>query len=303
MCTNQGFKSLIPGPLVDSGYLYWFLKQAGKSIEHSGNGTTFTEVSKAAMERVRIPLPPLAEQRRIADLLDRADTVQRKREESRRLVDELLRSVFLEMFGDPVRNEKGWEVVKLQDLSDRIQIGPFGSLLHDSDYINGGVPLINPMHIRNGRIIVDEHRTVTQQKAQTLASYRVVPGEIILGRRGEMGRCAIIEPEHSGFLIGTGSLVIRPDGESLLPEFLQMTLSSTATRGYLDGATQGATMPNLNRKIVAGLPIALPPVAAQRRFVELRARILAGRRRYNSALQVSLSLSKAIEASCLGVSG
>jgi type I restriction enzyme S subunit len=272
-------------------------------LEGLATGASYPAVSDRTVRESKVPLPHLAEQRRIADLLDRADAVQRKREESRRLVDELLRSVFLEMFGDPVRNEKGWEVVKLQDLSDRIQIGPFGSLLHDSDYINGGVPLINPMHIRNGRIIVDEHRTVTQQKAQTLASYRVVPGEIILGRRGEMGRCAIIEPEHSGFLIGTGSLVIRPDGESLLPEFLQMTLSSTATRGYLDGATQGATMPNLNRKIVAGLPIALPPVAAQRRFVELRARILAGRRRYNSALQVSLSLSKAIEASCLGVSG
>ncbi|MBK9548276.1 MAG: restriction endonuclease subunit S [Gemmatimonadetes bacterium] len=101
MCTNQGFKSLIPGPLLDSGYLYWFLTQAGKSIEYSGNGTTFTEVSKAAMERFRILLPPLAEQRRNADLLDRVDAVRRRREEGRRLMDELLRSVFLEMFGDP----------------------------------------------------------------------------------------------------------------------------------------------------------------------------------------------------------
>jgi len=116
MCTNQGFKSLVPNEYVHSPYLYWCMRKYASDIEALGSGTTFKEVSKGIVERFIIPLPPLEEQRRIAAILDKADGVRRKRKEAIRLTEELLKSTFLEMFGDPVTNPKGWEVESLGDL-------------------------------------------------------------------------------------------------------------------------------------------------------------------------------------------
>lgn len=109
MATNQGFKSFIPNRNeVDPHFLYHWLRARRAYLESLGNGATFKEVSKAVVSRVEISLPPLDEQRRIADILDKADAIRRKRKEAIALTEELLRSTFLEMFGDPVTNPKRW---------------------------------------------------------------------------------------------------------------------------------------------------------------------------------------------------
>ncbi|HAC64928.1 MAG TPA: hypothetical protein DCF68_15705, partial [Cyanothece sp. UBA12306] len=118
MCTNQGFKSLIPNSSVYSAYLYWCMRFFTPQLASQGCGTTFKELSKTVVEKFKIPLPPLEEQKRIAKILDKADEIRRKRKESIRLTDELLRSTFLDMFGDPVINPKGWEVKKLGEIAN-----------------------------------------------------------------------------------------------------------------------------------------------------------------------------------------
>lgn len=117
LCTNQGFKSLIPGKNVDSIYLYYCMLVYSDKLQAKGNGATFKEVSKKIVEDFEIPLPPLAEQKRIAAILDKADAIRRKRQQAIQLADEFLRSVFLDMFGDPVTNPKGWEVKPLKQLA------------------------------------------------------------------------------------------------------------------------------------------------------------------------------------------
>lgn len=107
MCTNQGFKSLIPGPDVDSRFLYHAIKRHVPRIQAMGNGATFKEVSKEVMERVEVALPKdVREQRRIAAILDKADAIRRKRRQALAETNTLLRSVFLEMFGDPATDPK-----------------------------------------------------------------------------------------------------------------------------------------------------------------------------------------------------
>jgi len=111
MATNQGFKSLIPKrAMVDPNFLYYWLRGNREYLESLGNGATFKELSKSVFSKVKIPLPPLEEQRRIADILDRADALRRLRRESLARLDELTRSIFLDMFGDPATNPKGWPV-------------------------------------------------------------------------------------------------------------------------------------------------------------------------------------------------
>ncbi|EAN5608562.1 restriction endonuclease subunit S, partial [Salmonella enterica] len=114
LCTNQGFKSLIPGQNVHSKYLYHCIKKFVPQLELLGNGATFKEVSKRVVEDFEIPLPPLEEQKRIAAILDKADGVRQKREQAIKLADDFLRATFLEMFGDPVGNPKGWKKNKIK---------------------------------------------------------------------------------------------------------------------------------------------------------------------------------------------
>lgn len=117
MCTNQGFKSLVPSAEVNGTYLYYCVKAFSSRLQSLGNGATFKEVSKKTVENFEIPLPPLAEQKRIATILDKADAIRRKRQQAIQLADEFLRAVFLDMFGDPVTNPKGWEVKPLKQLA------------------------------------------------------------------------------------------------------------------------------------------------------------------------------------------
>jgi type I restriction enzyme S subunit len=139
--------------LLDRKYLAYFLRSKTfvDWVSSQTAGAKMPRVSMKVFWDYEIPLPPLAEQKRIASILDKADNLRRKRQQAIQLADDFLRSVFLDMFGDPVANPKGWEVKALKDIS-RIQIGPFGTQLHKKDYIQGGIPLINPTHIVKGYI-------------------------------------------------------------------------------------------------------------------------------------------------------
>lgn len=118
MCTNQGFKSLVPGPSVHSGYLYHCMKFHAPRLAALGNGATFKEVSKTIVEDFEIPLPSdVNEQRRLAAILDNADAICRKRREALKLADEFLRAAFLDLFGDPVTNPEGWPEVPVKELA------------------------------------------------------------------------------------------------------------------------------------------------------------------------------------------
>jgi type I restriction enzyme, S subunit len=121
VCTNQGFKSMVPHTgRISSDYLYWWLRLNRGRLDKLGRGATFKEVSKKIMEEVEIPLPPLAEQKRIAGILDAADALRTKRRETLTQLDKIVQSTFLDMFGDPVTNPMGWELSRLRDLGEVI---------------------------------------------------------------------------------------------------------------------------------------------------------------------------------------
>ena len=120
LCTNQGFKSLVLKDNISPDYVYYFLKASTKQLNALGRGATFKEISKKIVEKVQIPLPPLAEQERIAAILDKADALHARTRAQLAAYDELLQAVFLEMFGDPVLNEKGWPKNKLKDFGEII---------------------------------------------------------------------------------------------------------------------------------------------------------------------------------------
>jgi len=159
-----------------------------------------------------------------------------------------------------------WEVKKLGDCA-AFRTGPFGSALHKSDYTVDGVPVVNPMHIINGRIEPTRTMTITEEAARSLVEFRLKAGEIVMGRRGDMGRCAIVTNEQSGWLCGTGSMIIR-GGTTTNVEFLQRVLSSPRAIGAIEDASVGSTMINLNQGSLAGLKVQLPPLPEQDAIAE-----------------------------------
>ena len=155
-----------------------------------------------------------------------------------------------------------WASTRLGECA-RFRTGPFGSALHKSDYTNDDIPVVNPMHLVNGGIEPTRTMTITEEAANNLADFRLKAGEIVMGRRGDMGRCAVVQPLQAGWLCGTGSMIIRCESVADA-EFLQRVLSSPQAISAIEDASVGTTMINLNQGALAGLKIQLPPLPEQR---------------------------------------
>ncbi|EPL7761071.1 restriction endonuclease subunit S [Acinetobacter ursingii] len=254
--------------LVDPRYFanYFQTQKYRQIISNLAAGANINNLKNEHLDDLEIPLPPLSEQRRIASILDQADVLRQKRQQAIEKLDQLLQATFIDMFGDPVSNPKGFEVKKLSEQVDLIQIGPFGTQLHQEDYIENGIPLINPSHIKNGKIIPNHKLTVSQSKYEELTQYHLRLNDVLLGRRGEMGRCAVVTQNEVGWLCGTGSLFLRPNLEKINPFFLELLLSSDSIKRYLENVSQGQTMANLNKTIVGTIPLISPSIEIQNKF-------------------------------------
>ena len=159
-----------------------------------------------------------------------------------------------------------WPVIPLGDCA-RFRTVPFGSALHKSDYTEDGVPVVNPMHIGPDGLEPTRTMTVTEQAANALADFRLRPGDIVLGRRGDMGRCALVQAEHAGWLCGTGSMIVRC-GATTDAAFMRRVLSSPRAIAALEEGSVGTTMVNLNQGSLSRLLVQFPPRLEQRAIAE-----------------------------------
>ena len=161
----------------------------------------------------------------------------------------------------------GWSIAQFSDVLTELQTGPFGSSLRKSDYEVGGTPVINPASIQDGKIVPIEKMAVGENTFERLSRFKLQAGDIVMGRRGEMGRCAEVSEHQDGWLCGTGCLILRLP-EDLSPKYLAMLISSPYVREYLARFAVGATMQNLNQSILLRMSIAVPPTAEQYRIVD-----------------------------------
>ena len=176
--------------------------------------------------------------------------------------------------------------VSLGEITADIRTGPFGTALHKADYITGGVPVINPMNLVAGKIIASPNVTIDESTFIRLREYALREGDLIIARRGEMGRCALVGPTEAGWLCGTGCAILRLKPEAR-PAFVELVISSPITRAFLGEASVGTTMDNLNQKALRSMPIFLPELAEQDEIVQ-RVRSL-----YRFADQLEARLKKA----------
>ena len=256
LATNQGFKNIV---ITDetkaiAEYVAFAITHLVPTMQSWATGGTFAEISKRSFCELRIPLPPLEVQR---EIVAEVEGYQRVIDGARAVLDNYRPHI-------PV--DPQWPVTTLGYAAEATITGPFGTSLKESDYTLEGVPVVNPKNIVAGHVDTDNIKRVEAETIERLKEFMVKSGDVIIGRRGEMGRCAVIKPEMDGWLCGTGCFVIRP-APQCSSEFIAMQISSPAGRKYLDDNAVGVTMKNLNQTVVSGMPFVMPDLETQQAIV------------------------------------
>ena len=292
------------------GTMQYILPKAGYDIRYIGYCLQSLDLSKykqgAAIphiyfrdygeRQVKVSVD-IDEQKRIVERLDAAfENIEKLKANAEKQLSEA-RILFQKSLAKAMEPKEGWEEKKLKDIA-QVRIGPFGSLLHKKDYISGGIPLVNPIHMVNGNIVANNDYTISDVKAKELSNYLLKENDIVFARRGEVGRCAIVTGEDEGFLCGTGSLFVRFLRE-IDSNFMLMLFQSDYCKNYLEHNASGATMLNINSGIVEDMPLTLPPLAEQQRIVERLDSLSENVRKYEEIQRQIISECDALKQALL----
>lgn len=265
MATNQGFKSFIPDShQLSAKYLYHWLRCHRSYLESLGNGATFKEVSKAVVSRIEVPVPPMAEQRRIAAILDQADALRAKRRAALAQLDEMAQAIFVEMFGREGGEAGGVKVSPLADIVRPDTIVTYG-IVQAGDEFPGGVPYIRTGDLQGGAIRVDGLRHTDPAIAAKFNRSRVEEGEIVISIRATVGTTAIVPKELSGANLTQGTARIAP-GDRVNRHYLLGFLRSEAAQSWIAKQLKGATFREITLERLRKLPVVVPPQDIQAEF-------------------------------------
>ncbi|MCG5509128.1 restriction endonuclease subunit S [Ectothiorhodospira lacustris] len=268
-CSSEIFPLRVESSL-DRRFLYYWLtwEPVVKEIDSTSTGARMPRANINKLLEFELPLPSLPEQKRIVAILDEAfagiaiavANTEKNLANARELFESYLNAVFS-------RREEGWIDGPLKEFSKCVSTGPFGSMLHKSDYVSVGVPLVNPINMVDGKIQPDVRKMISLETRERLQSYVLQAGDIVIARRGEIGRCAVVTKEQSGWVCGTGCFFVRPEN-TIDSDFLAYMLRSARYRLELERLSSGATMLNLSNAALSNLGVSVPKLAQQRKMVD-----------------------------------
>lgn len=272
-CIGRGLAAIRGHKELDTKYLLYFLRFYEPKLAQISTGSTFGAISRDDLENIRVPILPPPEQRRIAGILEKADRLRRQRHYVLELSSIYLQSVFLEMFGDPVTNPKGWAIDLLENLGagkNAIVDGPFGASINIRvDYItDGDIPVIRTKNVRPFEFIEDDLKFISREKFETIKRSKVVPGDIILTKVGTIGNiCIFPRSFEEAILSTTGSCKITPDVSKVDRMYLAHHLYAMKT--YMNQIASEGVQPFLNMETIKNFRITLPPLPLQHKFAQI----------------------------------
>lgn len=247
---------LRPRPDVfDGRYLAWFLNStdAEHQIAQESRGATRVRATPDAIASISAPTFELFVQRRIAHFLDdqvaRIDKIIAARREQSALLVGAEESELEHVLWAGARG------VALRRLGTTVTTGPFGTVFSAADFVDDGIPMINPTQLTAGRIVPDLKHSVSRDTASRLARHQLRGGDIITGRKGDIGRSAVIDDDQDGWVCGSDAIAIHPDRTCLLPRFLDLVLHLPRVRADLVSRSPGATMPSLNEGMLLSVEV------------------------------------------------
>lgn len=287
-------------------YLMWFFRcpyfRERMLSNVSGVGGSLMRAKPRYVQTYPVVFPPLSEQHR---LVARIESLFAKLDAAREKVQSVLDShetrkaaLLHEAFTGKLNGTDEREMKPLSEIVELVRIGPFGSALHKEDYIHDGIPVINPKHIANQAINPDKHISISTSKADSMDVYKMRTNDIIIGRRGEMGRTAPVSEKESGWLCGTGCMLLRLKKE-YDARFYSQILASQQGKQYLEAHAVGSTMKNLNEKIIKSLPVPIFSPPEQQQIVRILDRLLAREQRARQAAEETLAAIDRMKQSIL----
>lgn len=251
---------------VDKVYLRHYLTSPSyqKQLRNLMAGVAQPNISSKQLESIEIPLPPLPEQKRIAAILDKADSIRRKRQDAVRLTEELLRSMFLEMFGDPVTNPKGWEI---KPLSDEIEFLTSGSRGWAEFYSDSGRKFIRIQNVRNGLLHFNDVQYVTPPDNKEAARTKVQENDLLISITADLGRTAVVDmiTASEGAHISQHLALVRLS-KAFNPHFVAAYLESEGGKRQFSQLDQSAVKSGLNFDSIKSLQLFDPPLLMQNRY-------------------------------------
>ena len=266
MYCNQGFKNCICSEAIYNKYLFYFLRLKKDYLNSLGRGATFKEISKSIVESIKIPLPPQSTQLAIVSELDKINELIRLKKEQLKDFDNLAQSLFYEMFGDPVENEKGWEVKKLGELLKVI-----GGYAFKSDkYKDEGIPILRIGNINSG--FFRDTNLVFAESDEKLERYKIFPGDIVISLTGTVGKSdygnvCIMDNAYNFYYLNQRNAKLEIFG-NLDKYYLSAILKNEVIKSRLTSISRGVRQANIANKDIENLQIPLPPLSLQRLFAQ-----------------------------------
>lgn len=263
VCFNQN--------LVMPEYGYYALSRLKPKLQAMAPATTVAIVSKSKFEELEIPLPPLAEQKRIAAILDKADAIRRKRQQAIQLADDFLRAVFLDMFGDPVTNPKGWEVRELSELCIKITDGTH----HSPPITKSGIPYVTAKHLKlTGLEFFNDPWFISEDSHRSIYS-RCAPEkfDVLYIKDGATTGLAAINEYDFEFSMLSSLALIKPDKNKIIPEFLCVFLNHPRAKLVITANMAGAAITRLTLAKIKDIQIPLPSLSEQKLFADIYWRV------------------------------
>ena len=271
--TNQAICNIEPDENVcDVNYLYRFLEASKSYLLSRRVGGGQPNISQGVIKDLDVPLPPLAEQRRIASILDQADELRQKRQQAIEKLDQLLQATFIEMFGDPVSNPKGWDVKKLSELSTKVHSGntPKGG---SENYVDQGIIFLRSQNVWKNKVILDDVAYIDAETHSKMMKSSVKHEDLLMTKTGRintenssLGRAAIYLGEDDSANINGHVYLIRiKDGFNKY--FILRILTLPDYYEYIRSVCVGGIdKRQLNKEHIENFPIIQPPMELQNKF-------------------------------------
>lgn len=262
---------------INVKFLHRYFQASKQYFISKSSGSTVLGIKLKVLQESFLPLPSQSEQKRI---VTRIESLFAKLDAAKEKVQSVLdahearKAALLHeaIAGNLIgTGEREWK--PLSEIVDLIRIGPFGSALHKEDYIHDGIPVVNPQYIVNQEICPDNRKSISESKADSLSAYKMCVNDIIIGRRGEMGRTAPVGEREAGWLCGTGCMLLRLKKE-YDANFYSRVIASQQSKQYLETHAVGSTMKNLNEKIIRNLPVPIYSVSEQQEIARILDRLL-----------------------------
>lgn len=263
-------KVLRPSAAVDPSYFAHFFqtRRYRQTVSALAAGANINNLKNEHLDDLILPLPPIGEQRRIAAILDHVDAIRTVRRQTLSHLDDLAKAMFLDMFGG-----HSGQYLTVADIADpnrgSIRTGPFGSQLLHSEFVDSGVAVLGLDNVVGNSFNWGERRYITREKYSGLSRYTVHPGDVLVSIMGTCGKCVVV-PSDIGEAINTKHIcAITVDSSRILPDFLRAAfLWHPRSRRHLAQQTKGSIMDGLNMGIIKAMPVPLPSMGLQKRFVD-----------------------------------